>query len=304
MKTKNPLVSVLMPVHNGSRFVGLAIESIIKQTYKHWELLIIDDGSTDDSWKILKAYKHQYPDKIRLFRLKQKSGAFAAANLLFPKAKGSYIAPMDSDDISHPTRLAKEVAFLASHPEVILVGSHAKIIDGRGVMTGTKIYPTDHQHIYEAFALVNPIVHPSCMIKRSLLPHHEYLYHTHFGVNSDYYTLFKLLKLGKFANVPEFLLSYRIHGANSSLENLRERFLTISRIRLQAVKKLNYNFPSKAIPMFLAQYMIALVLPSSLLLPLYLQMRGMKKLKVKISLESLKIRLSLPKIIRYAFSFL
>jgi glycosyltransferase involved in cell wall biosynthesis len=293
-----------MPVHNGSRFVELAIESILCQTYQNFELRIIDDGSTDDTWKILNTIKQKYPDKIHIYRKLEQNGAFAAANFLFPLLKGTYIAPMDADDISNPQRLEKEVNFLESHPDVILVGSNADIIDGRGRKTGAKIYPSDHQGIYEAFALVNPIVHPSCMIRRSMLPHLTHLYHTQFGVNSDYYTFFNLLNYGKFANIPELLFSYRIHGTNSSLENLRERFLTISRIRLQAVKKLNYKFPIKAVPMFLVQYCIALVLPSSFLLPIYLHARGMKKLRFHLKFKPLRFRLSLPAIIRYAFSFI
>ena len=304
MKRNHPLVSVLMPVHNGSRFMRLAIESIMSQTYRNFELLVIDDGSTDDTWKILNKYKQKYPDKIRLYRKPEQTGAFASVNLLFPIMKGAFIAPMDSDDISHPQRLEKEVNYLESHQKVIVVGSNAKIIDAGGRTTGAKIYPSDHNNIYRAFALINPIIHPSCMIRRSLLPHRGYLYHTQFGVNSDYYTLFNLLSYGKFANIPELLFSYRIHGANSSLENLRERFLTISRIRFQAVKKLNYTFPIKAIPMFLVQYCIALVLPSSILLPLYLHARGMKKLRINLQFKPIRFRLSLPAIIRYAFSFI
>ncbi len=293
-----------MPIHNGSRFVKSAIESIMCQTYRNFELLVIDDGSTDDTWKILNTIKQKYPDNIRIYRKPEQTGAFAAANLLFPIVKGAYIAPMDADDISHPQRLEKEVNFLESHPDVILVGTNAKIIDGRGRTTGAKIYPCDHQSIYKAFALVNPIIHPSCMIRRNLLPHRDYLYHTQFGVNSDYYTLFNLLSYGKFANIGELLFSYRIHGANSSLENLRGRFLTISRIRLQAVKKLNYTFPMRAIPMFLVQYCVAFVLPSSFLLPLYLHARGMKKFRFHLRFKPVRFRLSLPAIIRYAFSFI
>ncbi len=304
MKRTNPLVSVLMPVHNGSRYVERAIESIMGQTYRYFELLVIDDGSTDDTWNILNKIKQKCPDKIRVFRKPEQTGAFTSVNLLFPLINGTYIAPMDADDISHPQRFEKEVNFLESHPDVILVGTNANIIDGMGRITGEKIYPCNHESIYKAFALVNPIIHPSCMIRRAMLPHREYLYHTQFGVNSDYYTLFNLLCYGKFANIGELLFSYRVHGANSSLKNLRERFLTISRIRLQAVKKLNYKFPISAIPMFLAQYFIAFVLPSSLLLPLYLHARGMKKIRFPLQLKPIRFRISLPAIIRYAFSFI
>jgi hypothetical protein len=218
--------------------------------------------------------------------------------------KGAYIAPMDSDDISHPQRLEKEVNFLESHPQVIVVGSNAKIIDAKGRTTGSKIYPSDHQSIYRAFALVNPIIHPSCMIRRSLLPHREYLYHTQFGVNSDYYTLFNLLSYGKFANIPELLFSYRIHGANSSLKNFKERFITSIRIRFHAMKKLRYQFPIRAIPLFLMHCSIVLILPNSILLPLYLHAWGMKKFRFHLRFKPIRFRLSLPAIIRYAFSFI
>jgi len=302
MRNKLPLVSVLMPVYNGFRFVSKAIESILNQTYPRIEILIADNGSSDETRKILKKYKRRHPRQIRLFHLPQNNGAFSAANFLFLRAKGKYLAPMDSDDVSHPQRIAREVQFLERHPEVILVGSNAKVIDAKGRVTGYKIYPQEHEDIYRAFALVNPIVHPSAMIRRDLLPSRDYLYHTNYGVNSDYYTFFDWLRLGKFANLPEYLLSYRVHGNNSSLLNLKDNFLTVTKIRLEAAKKLHYNLPGYAIPVILLQYLVAMLLPNSVLLPLYLYLRGMRKLNLT-TIKKLKFRLRIPALIRYVLYF-
>lgn len=270
-----------------------AIDSILTQTYQNFELLIVDDASVDNTLDILNKYKKSYPEKIKLFRLAKNLGAFTAANYAYIKAKGDYIAPMDSDDISAPTRLAKQVAYLIKHPEAILVGSFAKIINSKDQVTGYKRYATTHDRIYKQFAQINPIVHPACMIRRALIGNRKKLYCTEYGVNSDYYTLFSLLSRGKFANIPEYLLSYRVHDKNSSLQNLKKNFYTISRIRLAAMKNFNYNFPISALPKVILQYIIVAVIPSKALLPLYLILRGMKK--PQLSFKWVDINILFPK---------
>ncbi|MFH0937300.1 MAG: glycosyltransferase family 2 protein [Candidatus Daviesbacteria bacterium] len=299
MKTlaKNkPLVSVIMPIFNGSFYMEKAINSILAQTYQNFELLIVDDASTDNTWEILKKYKKNYPKKIKLFHLKKNSGAFTAANQAYAKAKGDYIAPMDCDDISSSTRLAKEVAYLTLHPKVILVGSFAKIINSNDQVTGYKRYEVTHKKIYRQFAQINPIVHPSCMIRKDCLKKRSFLYYTEYGVNSDYYTLFSLLPLGKFANIPEYLLSYRVHDKNSSLQNFKKRFYVISTIRLAAVKNFNYRFPLSSLPKVLLQHIIVALTPAAILLPLYLTIRGMKT--PRPSFNRLNINIEFPAFLR------
>lgn len=295
---KQPLVSVIMPVYNGARFVGKAIESILNQTYPRWELLIADAGSIDDTWTILKHYKKIAPTKIRIFRLHKNGGAYAVANYVYQFAKGAYIAPMDADDVANRQRLQKQVECLEIHPETILVGSSAKIIDARGRITGYKNVPTNHGAIYQAFAFVNPIIHPSCMIKKSMLPRREFLYHTNFGVNSDYYTLFEWLNYGKFANLSEHLLSYRIHGTNSSLSNLKEKFWIITKVRLAAVTKLNYRAPWWMFPAMLLQAIPVLLLPEPVLRELFFYLRGIKRVKLPVVLQK---AMDLPHLPRLAY---
>lgn len=291
---KKPLVSVIMPVFNGSCYMSKAIDSILTQTYQNFELLIVDDASTDDTWQILNDYKNDYkkvyPEKIKIFRLEKNSGAFNAANYAYEQAKGGYIAPMDSDDISSPLRFEKQVAYLNQHPETVLVGSFAKIIDASDQVTGFKRYAVSNEDIYRQFAQINPIVHPACMIRKALIGNRKKLYLTEYGVNSDYYTLFSLLNLGKFANIPEYLLSYRVHGKNSSLQNLKKNFYTISHIRLAAVKNFNYHFPISAIPKVILQYIIVTITPTRALLPLYLILMGMKKPQLSFKLPDINVQ--------------
>ncbi len=296
-KSSRPLVSVVMPIYNGSFFADQAIESILKQTYKNFEFLIIDDGSTDGSWNIIKSYKKRYSKKIKIYRLKKNRGAFGAVNSILRQAQGEFIAPMDSDDISNKKRLEKQIKFMVENPEVIVLGTQALVIDKNGEMIGKKTYPCDNKRIYKEFAIVHPIVHPSCMIRRKLLPDKNCLYEDKFGVNDDYYTFFKLFNYGKFANLPEYLLSYRIHGANSSFQNLKEKFFNISKIRIKAWKELNYKPGLEAIFAFMAQFLLVLVIPGSLLNQIYLLMRGMyspartwAKLKPEINLSLPKVR--------------
>ncbi len=113
-KNQNPLVSVIMPVYNAGNFLMEAIESILNQTYQNFEFIIVDDASTDNSWKIIQKYAKKYPKKIKAFQLKKtlNRGGDACANFALKKAKGKYIARMDADDIAHPKRLEKEVDFL------------------------------------------------------------------------------------------------------------------------------------------------------------------------------------------------
>ncbi|KKP59495.1 MAG: Glycosyl transferase family 2 [Candidatus Gottesmanbacteria bacterium GW2011_GWA1_34_13] len=270
------LVSVIMPVRNGSVFMVKAINSIVNQTYKNWELLIIDDASSDSTRTVMQEFKKQYPAKIRLFKTKRNLGAFAAANTVIQRAKGKYLAPMDSDDIAHFERLEKQVKFLHQNPNVILVGSNAEIIDQNDNLTGYKKYGLTHEEIYQQMSLINPIVHPSCMIRKSMLPNPQKLYLTNFGVNSDYFTFFQLLNYGKFANLPENLLSYRIHGKNSSLVNLKAKFFNTIKIRLAAVKEFKYQMPFYVYPLLLIQVIIVSFIPGKLLLPIYLFIRGMR----------------------------
>lgn len=263
-----------MPVHNGENFIREALDSILGQTYQSFELFIVNDRSTDNTYNIITEYQKRSPKKIHLIHLKKRQGAFGAMNLAMKHIKGDFIAPMDSDDISAPERIEKEVEFMKENPEIVVAGSFARIIDAKGNIVGKKVFATSHDAIYSSFFTVHPIVHPACMIRRSLLPRGNKLYWNEFGVNDDYYTFFKLLNSGKFANIPEYLLNYRLHQGNSSLKNLKQKFFTTVKIRLLAVKDFGYRPDLGGLLTLLLQIAFVSLVPEKVLLKLYLLVKG------------------------------
>lgn len=279
---KHPLVSIIMPVYNGSRFVEKAIESILAQTYPRLELIAVDDGSTDNTWHILKRYRKEHPSVVRVFRLKKNHGESTAANLAFTKARGAFIARMDADDVAQKNRLTKQVAFMNEHPEVITLGSQARVIDAAGRRIGAKRSPVTHEAIYTRFAYLNAMIHPTVIFRKRLLPKRDFLYRSTFESTDDYHTYFELLNYGQFANLPEELISYRVHGANKSLTNIKEKFWTDTKVRLTAVTKLNYRAPILMFPAIVLQALVVMLLPEALLREVFFYFRGMKRSTIKL----------------------
>lgn len=277
-KTQYPLVSIVMPVYNASAFMRAAIDSILNQTYTHFELVIVDDQSLDNSWSIAKEYAASHPDRIRAIRLKKNTNAAGngAMNAVYPKLKGAFIARMDADDIAYPARIGKQVRFMQSHPDAVVVGTQGTIIDAEGKKKGKKIFPTDSAHIYDEYFVLHPILHPSVMLRKSLLPSKQIIYENKWGINDDYYTFFKLLQYGKFYNLKESLLYYRVHGANSSLQNPKQKFMNSIKIRIEAVRTLNYRPSLKGISLMCIQLMTIPLIPEKLIVPLYFALRGIK----------------------------
>ena len=268
-----------MPVHNAGAFLVEAIESILKQTYKNLELIIVDDESTDNSWGIIQKYAHKYPNKIKAVRTKKQSNSAGngATNYGLQYAKGEFIARMDADDIALPKRIAKQVNYMLKHPQTILLGTQAYVIDRNAKRTGYKRMPITHQSIYSNYGVLHPIIHPSVMINRYLLPNPNRIYDMKWDVNDDYYTFFKLLNYGEFANLPEFLLKYRIHGRNLSLLNPKRKFIESLKIRVEAVCKLNYRMPLKSWLILAAQTILVLILPEALIVPVYKLVKGINQ---------------------------
>ncbi|KKU18398.1 MAG: Glycosyl transferase family 2 [Candidatus Pacebacteria bacterium GW2011_GWA1_46_10] len=139
-KGKNlPLVSVIIPAHNAGKFITETIESILRQTYKNLELMIVNDGSTDNTADVIKQFLKK-DKRVCWISYQMNRGESAAANLGFFVAKGDYIARMDADDIAHPERIAKQIDFLEKNPDYIVVGTQAHIIDGEGEIIGEKVF--------------------------------------------------------------------------------------------------------------------------------------------------------------------
>lgn len=158
-------VSIIMGIFNCADTLQEAIDSIIDQTYKDWELIICDDGSVDDSYEIAKSYKEQYPERIVLIKNDENKGLNITLNKCLAVAAGEYIARMDGDDISLPTRLEKEVDFLDNHPEFAIVSTPMIQFDENGEWGNTG-KPINEPSIKD-FVFHTPFhCHAPCMIRK------------------------------------------------------------------------------------------------------------------------------------------
>lgn len=205
-------MSVLLSVHNGERFLREAVESILSQSYDDFELLLVDDASTDASAEILASCGDP---RVRVMRNQEKLGLAASLNRGISAARGEYVARMDADDVSLPHRLARQVAFLDSHPEVGVCGSWARVIDGTGRVTGA-LKPPRRSAAGKACWRPSPFVHPTCLLRAALLADDQYDPRDTEG--QDYGLWLRLAPKTRFYNLAEFLLLYRVHGANITSE--------------------------------------------------------------------------------------
>ncbi len=301
-----PLVSVIMPVFNAEHYIEEAIESILRQTFQDFELIIIDDASTDDSPKIIRKYKKKYPHKIRLITMKTNInyGGDGCANKGIQAAKGEFIARMDADDVSHPTRFEKQVRVLKHDHNLFLIGSNAYVIDSQSLIIGEKLEPITSKNIKDSYFTFHPIIHPSVMFrkyveidgKRTL-----FQYKTNYSANNDYYTFFYLICKGKkVQNFKEKLISYRIHGKNDTFINIKQKFLNTLNIRIEMARDYGYRPTLLQIVTCITQSIILLTLPEIFILKLYLLAKGILSFKDLLSdlnpfflFKSIKMRLSL-----------
>jgi glycosyltransferase involved in cell wall biosynthesis len=166
-----PMVTVLMSVYNGERFLNEAIESILTQTFTDFEFLIINDGSTDDSVKIIESFQDS---RIRLINNERNLKLIASLNKGVSLAMGKYIARMDCDDVSMPDRLEKEVRFLESNEEYGVVGTWYTVIDGEGKDQRNVSYPSSNDLIKLFLSLNCPLAHGSIMVRTELFKQNSY----------------------------------------------------------------------------------------------------------------------------------
>ena len=178
----SPVVTVLMPVHNGEAFLSEAISSIIQQSFHDFEFLIIDDASTDASARIVLSFRDP---RIRLVRSQERIRICRALNLGLEKATGRYIARMDADDISHRRRLATQVRFMEQRSEMGMCGTWARRIKA-GKPAQSYRRPSGFENIRAHALFDNPFIHASMMIRRQALQRHHLRYDETFTTAQDY----------------------------------------------------------------------------------------------------------------------
>jgi glycosyltransferase involved in cell wall biosynthesis len=212
----NPRVTVLLPVHNGEQFLQTAIDSILKQSFTDFELLLINDGSTDQTEQIIEHYKD---DRITYISHKANIGLVRSLNNGIIKAKGELIARMDCDDIAHPQRLEKQLNYLDRHQDVDVLGCQIGLINDEEEEIGDRIYPLEHHAIKLESLLDCPMPHPAVMFRKEKMVKFYFFYDRAQRFTEDYELWQRAFSTLGFANLNEKLLRYRINNSQISSQN-------------------------------------------------------------------------------------
>jgi glycosyltransferase involved in cell wall biosynthesis len=222
-----------MPVYNGAAFLDAALNSILGQASADFEVLVIDDGSTDDSAIRVAARRDA---RIRLLRQPENLGLVAALNRGLDEALGEYVARMDADDVSLPQRFARQLAFLDSHPEVGVCGSWMEAFSPDETTVWTA--PVDHDRIRCRLLFESVLYHPTVIMRREMLERHGLRYDPHYPHAEDYELWCRCVRHFRLANLDEVLLRYRIHDASVGGRKRAEKLTTASRIRARLLDEL------------------------------------------------------------------
>ena len=228
--TRAPRVSVLMTIYNAGPYLSKSLDSLIAQSFHDWELIAVEDGSSDESAASLTRYADDA--RIRPFLLKSNIGRTPALRHAFSQARGEYIAVLDADDIAHPERLRKQVDHFDSHPETVLLGTWADYIDARDAVVDKYTPPTEAAALVTLMGSENPILHSSAMY-RAAVASEVGGYPEHRAYNQDYGLWLRLLVRGSPAMLPERLTHVRV--LSSSMTRSPKQRVQVARDILQAM---------------------------------------------------------------------
>ena len=223
MNKSNPKVSLLMCVYNGETHLREAVESILNQSFKDFELVIVDDGSTDSSWQILSEYSAK-DSRIVLIQNEVNLGLEKSLNKGLAATKGEYFARQDADDVSRSNRLQLQVDFLDNHPEVGALGTAVELIDEQGNTIGKNILPTDRESL-QSLLLFNNFMHHSTLMVRSSLMQKLGGYDETMRYVEDYDLWWRLSCLSGLATLPNILLKRRVDNGPRISKLYREKQL-------------------------------------------------------------------------------
>lgn len=200
-----PLVTVAMSIHNAASTLTVALQSISRQTFSDWEMILVDDGSTDQTDRILNKVRDS---RIHLVHKEGgRQGLAARLNQCIELARGKYVARMDADDVAYPERLERQVQYLETHPDVDLLGHGAILFKGDGQVVG--VYPTasEHTQICRRPWWGFPLAHPTWMGRRAWFARHRY--NNNLTKGQDQELLLRSYRTSRFAALSDVLLGYR-----------------------------------------------------------------------------------------------
>lgn len=236
------MVTVLLPAYNAQETIGEAIQSVINQTYKDWELIVINDGSTDDTKGVVMSYNDE---RIKYIENDENKKLIYTLNRGIELATGEYIARMDADDICHPNRFEKQVEYMESHPDVIVCGTQINYFGTKSTNYRKLVFPTKDKQLKEMLAMSTCFAHPTVMIRKSALDESGCRYDMDYKNAEDYSLWIDLMNYGKFGNLLDQLLNYRVSDTQVSQPS--------NPITLASVLKCRHKYVERYLPHDIAE---------------------------------------------------
>jgi glycosyltransferase involved in cell wall biosynthesis len=228
-----PTVTVLLPAYNAAPTLLGAVDSVFGQSYTDFELLVMDDGSTDATAEVLKSCRDS---RVRVVRSERNQGLIAVLNQGLELARGKYIARMDADDTAHPRRLELQLGFLEAHPDVGICGTWFRVRGGwRRTVVRT---PTSHQAISARLFFRSPFAHPTVAFRRAFLEESGLRYDPQAVDAEDFDLWVRARERTRFANIPRVLLDYQVHSDQTSSRRMRSQLESAGRARLRQLSQL------------------------------------------------------------------
>lgn len=271
MNKSSPQISVLMPAYNAAKFIEESIKSILNQTFKDFELIIVDDASQDNTWKIITRLAKK-DSRMRIYRNRYNLYIAGNRNRLLTLARGEFIAWQDADDISMPTRLAKQYEFLKPNKDVGIVGAYLQFFDGVKSLSIRK-YLLEDSSLRRTIFRFSPVAQPVAMIRKECFVYAG-LYNLNYPPAEDLDMSFRIGRKYKFANLPEVLLRYRVSPGSATFSKLRKIEISSIKIRTENLKIESYD-PTVFDKIYLRLHFISIfILPARFKIWLFDKMRN------------------------------
>ena len=228
-----PLISVVMPVYDCVLYLEQSINSILKQTFEDFELIIIEDCSSDGTVDVLRKF---VDPRIKIINNQSNEGVSKSTNKGFKLARGKYIARMDGDDIAVKDRFEKQLRILENNPDIFVCGGLVKYLGGTNSIIK---YKETNREIVTELLISCSVCMGTAMFRRKELKSYFYDEKKRSGEDYDFWS--KIVGLGEFYNIQEVLLLYRVHENQASKKHKTQQIIDDVEIQLSLFKKLNYN---------------------------------------------------------------
>ncbi len=240
MIVRLPKISVVMPVYDAEAYLQEAIESVLNQTFNDFEFIIVDDASTDNSYKIIEEYSKK-DERIVVLKNEKNSGIAETRTKGTKYAKGKYIAVADADDISIRTRFKEQYDYLESHQDCGVVGGFIELFDSdTGKVTGVRKYFEDDERLRKRLFLYCPVAQPVSMIRRDVF-YNVGFYDPRYPPAEDLDLWFRIGTKYRFANIQKVLLRYRVHKNSATISKIRKMEANTLEIRKKYSRGYGYS---------------------------------------------------------------